>query len=348
MTSSRNRRNSPAASVFADKLRTVVAAIVVGMARLGLRDYRAEVDADGVVVSERGYHHNLFFRTGPGGTRISGSLRRWAAEVGVVPLDQPFGPEEAGLTFDALDALLGWGRGTVRSGRLTYLEYAADLLVRRPAREFVEDALPSAKTTLFLFGGTNCHHHTKRHTLVLYAKWLELWKKGRAATPPPEDRDLLRVEDRRRDVPEFLDVFRDGHDVVRVGLLADPAFRDELARRWAARARQIEFRRGVRYDTPPSSGTERIRRRALERINELGGVEAEVARVRAEAEAGLVTNAESQIRALRALARDPRLSAPSDLAAEFAVAVDAVAGPPPAEPSRRPTRSTESLDNAHP
>lgn len=330
MTSSRNRRISPAASVFPDKLRAVVAALVVGMARLGLRDYRAEVDSEGVVVSERGYHHNLFFRTSPAGTRISGSLRRWASEEGAVPLEQPFGPEEAGLAFDALDALLGWSRGTVRSGRLTYLEYAADLVVGRPAREFVEDALPSAKTTPFLFGSTNRHHHTKRHTLVLYAKWLELWKKGRAATPPPRDRDLVRVEDRRRDVPEFFGEFRDEHGVVRAGLLADPYFRDELARRWAARARQIEFRLGVRYDVPPANGTERIRRRALERIDELGGIEAELARVHAEAEAGLIENAESQVRALKKLARDPRLTAPSDLAAEFAAAVDAVAnGSPP-------------------
>ena len=115
--------------------------------------------------------------------------------------------------------------------------------------------------------------------------------------------------------------------MVRAGLLADPAFRSDLARLVIGEARALRFGRVAVPERPGLSTAERRRWEVVRGVEAAGGLDAALAAVRAEHAAGLITGEQKKYRLgrYRELYRDPSITRPADLQAEFAAALDAVA-----------------------
>ena len=279
---------------------------------------RVEVDDDGVVLREYAYDHNLYVGNNQSGSLISGSLRNWADAVGLAPMATPFGPSECGVVLNALALKYGLSVAAVRSARLSYLEVACDLPVPRPVAEYARTLGDMSRATTHRSGTTTVRYETTDWELTAYRK-----------SP-----GVLRVEMRYKS-PAALFGRR-----LRAGQLADPTFRDDLARRWVARARSLPVRRLPRPDRRAVTYLDRVRQYALKAMEEAGGLDVALDAVRADREAGRIKPGpmRSQIRDLRALWADATLTREADVAAELAASIDAVeallsAPPPPTTPT---------------
>lgn len=292
------------ALVFPDKVKLRMSAHVGSDVLSRLDRYQVVVDEDGAVVRESGFDRNLYVADYASGSLVSGSLRNWAVAGGLVSVAEPFGPEAFGAVLHGLAARYGLPEATVSEAWLSFLEVACDVRVERPVREYVGALGDLPRATTHRHGETTARFETSRLDLVSYRK---------------DDR-LLRIEVR---VKSPADVF--GRRLV-AGDLTDPQFRTDLARFWVRHARRLPFRRTCRADRRPTTYRDRVRRYALLGMTEAGGLDGAVADVRADRDAGRITasQAQGQIRNLRALWADADLTGETDLAAEVARAIDAV------------------------
>ena len=217
-----------------------------------LRDYRVVVDDEGAVVREFGYDGNLYIAaSATGRSLISGSLRNWAVDHSIADENGPFGPADVGVVLNALALRYGLSVPDVRSAWLSYLEVACDLDVDRDVAEYARALGDLPRATTHRHGTTTVRYETDRRDLIVYRK----------------GPNRLRVEVRfKKPAAEF------GRRL-RVGQLADPSFRDDLARRWVARARTLPFRRAPRSDTRPTTYADRVRAYAVEAIESSGGLD---------------------------------------------------------------------------
>lgn len=294
-----------------------------------LSGFRGSFDRHGEVYGLAAYDGNLYVRNGKDGVLIAGSLRVWADADGLVPFEHPFGPDEAGLVMDALDVRLGLPSGTFRKGRLTLLEFSADLCLARHPSRYVAACEDLSRTTPYRFGRETLYHHTEEWEVRLYDKPLQLEADDRQTPATMTGSHILRVECllHRGGVPDKLGVFKDELGVVRAGLLADPAFRDELTRLWAAFARRLQFHRVPNASVVPTKASERVKLLAVRGIEASGGLSEALAEIEADVESGRLSPpaAKTQKRVLVTLASNPQYTTTSDLDAEFAAAVNAVA-----------------------
>lgn len=287
--------------VFPDKVKVRPTQPISQDVLASLERHRAEVDDEGVVAREYAFDHGLYVGNGPSGSLISGSLRNWADAVGLVPKETPFGPAEVGVVLNALAFRYGLSVPSVRSAWLSYLEAACDLGVPRPVSEYVRAFADLPRATTHRSGDTTVRYETANRDLIAYRKGPR----------------LLRVEVRYKKPASCF-----GRRL-RAGQLADPSFRDDLARRWVARARSIPVRRSPRADRRPLTYLDRVRQYALKAMEAAGGLDAVLHEVRAARDAGLIEDnqARFQVRDLQALWANDALTTATDVAAEFAAAI---------------------------
>ncbi len=290
--------------VFPDKVKVRPTEQISTDVLAGLAKHRTEVDDDGVLVREYAFDGNLYVGTGPSGSLISGSLRTWADKVGLVRMDTLFGPSEVGRVLNELAGRYGLSVPSVRSAWLSAFEAACDSDMDRPVAEYARSLADMPRATTHRSGDTTVRYETTNWDLITYAKASH----------------RLRIEVRYKK-PATLFGRR-----LRAGQLADPSFRDDLARRWVARARSIPVRREPRADRRPLTYRDRVHRYALGAMEEAGGLDAALAEVRADYTAGRITAAQrrSQARDLRTLWANADHTETTDLAAEVAAAIDHV------------------------
>lgn len=327
ITSRSHGQIPPRSLVFPDGLNVRVSAFVAEARLLELNRFAGKYDREGEVFAESATFHNLYVHNGRSGALISGSLRTWADRAGVVSVEDPFGPDEVALALDALGEELGFPAGVLHEGRVTKLEYAADLVLPHPARHYVGAALDiSRRDPAWRFGDSTVTYQGTEDEVKLYGKVEELRAKGKPVPRKYAGAHVLRVEHTvyRGGVPAH---FREPEGGVRARHLADGAFRDDLARRWAEVARSVPFRRIARPSLPLEKASRRIKWYALRGIEAEGGLDAVRRSIRADHEAGRLPKGrlESHLKSVNALARDPRYAVGSVLADEFRAAVEAVA-----------------------
>lgn len=297
---------------------------------LRLPGFKGEVNSEGDLYGEAARFHNLYVRVGANGTLVSGSLRNWADAYGLVPFAHPFGPDEVGLTLDALDDRLGLPAGTLRLGRLTMVEAAVDLVVPRPVELYVSACEDLPRTTPLRVGYTSVYFRTDESQTKLYDKPAELVAAGRVVPDVFGGAHVVRFEHTLRSggMPRVFGQFKDDGGVVRAGILAEAQFRAELASLVASKAKKLQFARTVHPALPLASPSDREKWHAVRGIIADGGIDAALLGVRADVEVGHLTADEGKAhrRALRKLYHDPAYSVISDLAAEFAAAIDAAVG----------------------
>lgn len=302
--------------------------------RLLLADgFEGRFDREGEVTRESGCDANVYVSVSDTGTLVSGSLRNWAHERGLVPFDVPFGAPEAGLALDRLGERLGLPSGALRDARLTMVEGTMDLAVSRAAADYVRACEDLARTRPHRWDGTTTFD-TAEWQAKQYDRPARLRKQGR---PVPgcyreverSGQRVLRFELTLKayGVKRQLGHYADEDGEVRAGLLADPEFRTDLARLVIAKARELRFGRVAVPERLGMTGAERRRWEVVRGIEANGGLDAALGQVRAEHEAGHIsqTAMKDRLKSYRRLYRDPGLTAPADLEGEFAEAVGAVA-----------------------
>lgn len=328
------QHRGPGALVFPDATHIRTHAFVPDDVLLGLSRFRGHMDREGEVYAEGGHSHNLYVRNGGQGALLSGSLRNWADQEGLVSFPDPFGPEEVGRVMNALDRYLHLPPGTVQGGRLTKLEIAADLVLPRPVGEYVATLEDVPRAIPHRVGYTTAFYKTQETELRVYDKAAELVASGEDVPEEWLGAHVARVEFALRSggVPRALGHWKDQEGLVRAGLLANPEFRDELAAFWAERARSLRFRRVARPDQPATRPADRVKWLAVRGMEAEGGLRAAIQSVDSDIAAGHLepTAAKAHRRALRDLALHPAYSAASDLESEFAAAVDLITEQPPA------------------
>ncbi|PAP75073.1 hypothetical protein [Rubrivirga marina] len=291
--------------------------------------FTGKEDALGEVYAESASHENLYIQNGPSGLLVAGSLRNWAVAVGLLSADDPFGPDEVARVLAALDDLLEAPAGTVASGRLTKIELAGDLALPRPVGAYADASEDLPGTTPWRVGHRTAYHKADKFEVRLYDKVEEALDNGRPLPTAHVGAHVGRVEYvlHRGGVPRYLGHLKDEGGVVRAGVLADPEARDELAQVWAARVRDLSFRRVPHPAYTPENATDRIRWHGVQRILATGGLSAEIARIDADRRSDGLTaqQAKDQKETVRKWVLSPRYSSVSDLQAEFEAAVDAVA-----------------------
>ena len=295
---------------------------------LALDSFAATSDGEGEIVSEAASVHNLYVRNRASSLLVKGSLYNLAVELGLLAPGAPFGPEATALVFRAVEVLLGLQTGTLARGRLTRLEVRVDLHLPRPVASYADACEDDARVPTWRVGRSTIYHKGGKLEVRLYDKVEETLRRG---ARPPESylgAHVARVECvlHRGGVPRYLGASKDDEGVVRAGLLADPAFRDDLVGLWAGQARRLRFRRVAHPDFVPDNATDRMRWHAAQHMLATGGPEAEAARIDADYRAGRLDYQprKDQKEAVRALCRDARYTSVSDLEAEFAAAVVAV------------------------
>lgn len=295
---------------------------------LGIDTFVGKSDAQGEVYAESASTENLFVQNTAGALLISGSLRNWAAAVGVVPADVPFGTSEVARTFSALNERLGLAGGTVERGRLTKLEVAADIVLPRPVSDYARAADDVPGTTPWRIGHRTVYHKAVKFEVRLYDKVEETLDRRRPLPTAFEGAHVARVEWvlHRGGVPLYFDSYRDEEGVVRAGLLADEGFRADLAASWAVRASTLRFGRVRCPAFIPATATDRARWHAVQHILANGGLSAELDRIASDVRAGRLKDQQGkdQKEAVRLLLRDDAYSSVADLDAEFAASVRAV------------------------
>lgn len=316
--------------VFPDRVNIRSTSHIPEARLLELPGFRGDINAEGEVFGEAARAHNLYVRSGSNGTLVSGSLRNWADAEDLIPFDHPFGHNEAGLTLDALDDKLGLPTGTLHLGRLTMVEGAVDFALPRSVVFYVSACEDLPRTTPFRAGHTSVYFRTDEWESKLYDKPLELDAAGRVAPDVYGDAHVARFEHTLKSggVPRVFKDYKDGKGIVRAGVLADGQFRVDLADLVVRKARALRFARTAHPDRPPKTPADREKWLAVRGVVAAGGLDAAIAGVRADVEAGHLKAEEGKahLRALRKLYHDPAFSTVSDLAAEFAASLDAAVG----------------------
>ena len=275
----------------------------------------------------------MYVSVGANGTLFSGSLRNWAGAHGVVPFDAPFDEHAAGRALDALGDAHDLSPRALREASITMAEGTIDLVVPRPGADYARAAEDVPRSEPHRFDGT---------AVFKTGEWQQ-----KVYDPPAKFRK------QRRPVPElYLDVERDGQHVVRfehtlgsygvkrhlghhaddtgeirAGQLADPVFRSGLARLVIGKARLLRFGRVAVPARPGMSTADRRRWEVVRGIEAAGGLDAALDAARSEHAAGLITENQKdyRLKTYRRLYRDPSITRPADLQAEFGAALDAVA-----------------------
>ena len=285
----------------------------------------------GEVHGEYARDSNVYVRRSASGTLFSGSLRNWANAQGIVSFETPFGHEQAGLTLDALGDANRLPTGALRDATLTMIEGTIDLLVPRPASDYIRAFEDVPRTRMHRWDGTTLSKTGEQETKA-YDPPAKFHQKRE---PVPDlyksaeksGHHVLRIEHTLKSggVARHLKQFAtDG--VVRSGLLADAEFRADLARFVIEKARTLRFGRVTVPERSGMSSGERNRWEIVQGIEAAGGLDAALDAVRSEHAAGHITANQKKYRLqrYRQLYRDKTVTIRADLDAEFGLALDAV------------------------
>jgi len=287
--------------------------------------------ATGEVHGEYARDANIYVRRNAGGTLFSGSLRNWADAQGIVLFDTPFGSEEAGLALDALGDAHELPEGALRDATLTMVEGTVDLVVPRPAADYIRALEDIPRTRMHRWDGTTLSKTYEQETKA-YGPPAKFRQKHQ---PVPElylnaelsGHHVLRFEHTFKSggVARHLKQFAAG-GVVRAGLLADDGFRANLAHIVVGKARALRFGRVAVPEANELSGAERGRWEVVQGIEAAGGLDAALDAVRSGYAAGRITKEQKKyrLRRYRQLYRDEAITTRADLDAEFGLALDAV------------------------
>ena len=269
-----------------------------------------EVTTEDGEVREHARLRNLSVNSSASGTRIKGSLAVYSQGANLP--DLPFPQVAPALASIELD--LGLPLGALLDARVTRLDIGANLPVSRPVEEYTAALRPPPRHTEVRVRDT-AYFKTETRELALYDKIAEAIRRG---TPIPEafrDTHGLRYELRLRRVSRELG------RLVTAGMLAEPAFQEELRAEWLRRFDTVRFAPAVRIERPVD--VKGLREELAARgVEATGGTAAAVHAVRVAEASGVLTRHQryAQTRWLEALAPAGAV-AMADVAAELREAV---------------------------
>ena len=311
----------PHDAVFPDQVRVRLGAHADSKVISALAGYTQTSDTE-CFIYESVPFGNLRVTNSASGCKLKGSFRNWAAATGIVPFEQPFGCAEVERTYRALEERLGLPHASIDEGTVCHLEYAADLVMPRSPSLYIEAIQDPYRTTPYTFGYTTVGQKGDNNELRAYDKGAEREAKRNRTSIAGEAPHILRIEDRRGDVPRYF-----GRAIYAADLY-DEGFRSELAERWEKRARSLVLRR-TRVPVAHPETMSRLRERyALLGIEAEGGLDTAVLLVRTAKEAGAISRnqRDEQLKWLRKITRDAELTRSSDLAGELDHAIRHVMG----------------------